>query len=389
MSSALFAVFAKELTDSLRDRRSLAGALILPVMGPLMFGLMFTLLAEKHSKEKPVELPVVGREHAPELIRFLVEREVTIQEPPDAPDAAVRAGDVHAVLVIPEDFPERFRSGRPATLELVMDGSNDDANTAVRRVRGALDEYGRRVGALRLLARGVSPSLVSPLVVDNVDLATAERSAARVLGMIPMFALIAAFMGGMNVAIDATAGERERKSLEPLLINPASRMDIVCGKWLTALVHALVVLSLTLLLFMLAFRYVPLDQIGVSVEFGVRQVLAMFAIMVPVAPFSAALLMSVSVFARTFKEAQTYLSMMVFLPMLPGFFLMVNPTTPETWMMVVPTLAQNVLATELLRGEVIGTADFAISALSALLAGAMTLAITAKLFGRERIIFGR
>jgi len=386
---AFAAVFWKELVDSLRDRRSLAGALILPIVGPLMFALTFSLVLEKFDREKPVELPVAGRERAPSLMAFLEQRGVILKAPPEDADAAVRNGTVSCVLIVPEDYPEHFREGRPARLELVVDESNEDGSNSRHRVRGLLEQYSRSVGALRLLARGVSPSLASPLDIDQVDLATPRRRAAQLLGMVPMFALLAAFMGGMNVAIDATAGERERGSLEPLLINPAPRLAVAAGKWLVVVLHGIVILGLTLAIFRLAVAYVPLEQTGITVELGARQLLAIFGVALPIAPFAAALLMAVSIFSRSYKEAQTYLSIMVFVPMLPGFFLMVNPRSAETWMMWIPTFAQNVLAVDLLRGEAVAGLHLAIASAVTLATGVAILALVSRLLGRERIVFGR
>lgn len=389
MTGAFRAVFWKELVDSLRDRRSLAGALLLPVVGPLMFALTFSLMLEKFDREKPVELPVVGRDRAPSLMDFLEQRGVILKDAPDEVDAAVRNGTVHCVLVVSESYPERFREGRPARLELVVDESNEDASTTRRRVRGLLEQYSRSIGALRLLARGVSPSLASPLDIDQVDLATPRRRAAQLLGMVPMFALLAAFMGGMNVAIDATAGERERGSLEPLLINPAPRLAVATGKWLVVVLHGIAILALTLAIFRLAVAYVPLEQTGITVELGARELVAIFGVALPIAPFAAALLMAVSIFSRSYKEAQTYLSIMVFVPMLPGFYLMVNPKSAETWMMWIPTFAQNVLAVDLLRGEAVAGFHVALASAVTFAAGVAILALVGRLLGRERIVFGR
>jgi sodium transport system permease protein len=389
VTGAFRAVFWKELVDSLRDRRSLAGALLLPVVGPLMFALTFSLMLEKFDREKPVELPVVGRDRAPSLMDFLEQRGVILKDAPDEVDAAVRNGTVHCVLVVSESYPERFREGRPARLELVVDESNEDASTTRRRVRGLLEQYSRSIGALRLLARGVSPSLASPLDIDQVDLATPRRRAAQLLGMVPMFALLAAFMGGMNVAIDATAGERERGSLEPLLINPAPRLAVATGKWLVVVLHGIAILALTLAIFRLAVAYVPLEQTGITVELGARELVAIFGVALPIAPFAAALLMAVSIFSRSYKEAQTYLSIMVFVPMLPGFYLMVNPKSAETWMMWIPTFAQNVLAVDLLRGEAVAGFHVALASAVTFAAGVAILALVGRLLGRERIVFGR
>lgn len=382
-------VFAKELVDSLRDRRSVLGALLMPLFGPLMFALMVNFAAEQHDEDKPVSLPVVGAELAPSLIAFLEEHEIEIAPPPEDPDAAVRAGDAEAVLVIDERFAGDFRAARPARVELVFDASNDEGRVARRRTLGLLEAYSRQIGNLRLLARGVAPDVATALRIERVDLATPKRRAAQLLGMLPMFTLLVAFIGGMNVAIDTTAGERERRSLEPLLINPASRLGLVIGKWGVTVLFNLAATALTLLIFYVVLARLPLDRLGISIDFGGPQILQILLLAAPVALFSAAVLMLVSIFAKSFKEAQTYLSLMVFVPMVPSMMLMMNPMKPTLWAMCLPTFGQNLLVNELMRGEPLVASHVVVAAAASLLLTLFGVVLAARLFQRERIIFGR
>ena len=389
MMNVFRAVFAKEMIDSLRDRRSIMGALVMPIIGPLMFAMMFSLLAKKHDSEKPLELAISGGEHAPALVLFLEQHEVILNDAPDDFEEQVREGDLGVVLVIDEEFGTAFSAGRPAPLRLFLDESNEDTSTPIRRIRGKLREYSQSIGALRLLARGVTPSLIAPLKLEEIDLSTPQKLGARLLGMIPMFAFLAAFMGGMNVAIDATAGERERGSLEPLLINPAPRLGIVLGKWLATSLFNLAVALLTLLSFTIAIRFVPFETLVGPVEYGLPQIVAIFLLVIPVALFSAALLMTVSLFAHSFKEAQTYLSVLIFIPMLPGMVLMVGSLKTKAWMMLIPTFGHNILVTDVIRGEPLNALHIAIASAACLAAAGALLALAARLFQHEKIVFGR
>jgi len=164
---------------------------------------------------------------------------------------------------------------------------------------------------------------------------------------------------------------------------------VATGKWLVVVLHGIAILALTLAIFRLAVAYVPLEQTGITVELGARELVAIFGVALPIAPFAAALLMAVSIFSRSYKEAQTYLSIMVFVPMLPGFYLMVNPKSAETWMMWIPTFAQNVLAVDLLRGEAVAGFHVALASAVTFAAGVAILALVGRLLGRERIVFGR
>ena len=389
MIKALGVVFRKELVDSLRDRRSIMAALIWPVTGPLIFALMFTFIAHRQSTEKPLALAVKGAEYAPTLIRWLGQQGVRVTPAPAEPETAVRDGDEDLVLEIPGDYAEDFKAGRTATLRLIIDESRDKARTPIRRTREYLRRYSAQMASLRLIARGVSPDLANPVAIEDTDLSTPQKVAARVLSMIPFFAMLAAFMGGMNVAIDTSAGERERGSLEALLINPVPRSSVVVGKWLVVAVFNLAVAALTLIAFRIAFAYVPLHELEVQIDLGPRPILLLVAILAPLATFSAALLMTVSLFARSFKEAQTYLSMIVFVPMLPAMMLMLNPVKPTLWMVAVPSLGQILLMNDVLGGLPVGAARLAVAVVSGLVATLIILVVATRLFHRERIIFGR
>ena len=219
------------------------------------------------------------------------------------------------------------------------------------------------LGAERLFARGVAPELATPVRVDEVDLSTPERMAANVLNMIPIFLVFAAFMGGMNVAIDAMAGERERGSLEPLLLNPvqrgargarASGSPPWCSRaWPSACASRPSSWP---------SRHVPLQDLGVKARFDITAVLGMLATVVPLALFASAGQMLVSTYARSFKEAQTYIQLLLLLPMLPGMLLAVSPIQSQLWMYIVPVFGQQLLIGEVMRGQAVGPFPFLLGA---------------------------
>ncbi len=385
---ALRVVFRKELRDGLRDRRSMFSALLYPLVGPLLVGLMLSTVIERGRAHETVELPTVGIEHAPDLEEFLHGHDIDVVEGPEDPEAAVESGEVDYVLVIPEEFPRRFREAKPAPLRLVTDGSRDEAVGKLRRIRGALEGYGQQVGALRLVARGVAPDVAMPVQLDEVDVATPQKTAARVLNFIPMFVVMAAFVGGLQIAVDATAGERERKSLEPLLITPVPRGAVVLGKWLTGVLFSFVSIGLTFLCCLIMLRQVPLQDMGLRLDIGAAEIGGVLLASLPMGCFAVGLQMLVGTFARTYKEAQTYLSLLVLVPMLPAFLLIINPIEDQTWMYAVPALAQQLLLTDVIAGEPPGAIAFVMAALTALAAGLACVGITGRLFQREQIIFG-
>ncbi|MEE2778720.1 MAG: ABC transporter permease, partial [Acidobacteriota bacterium] len=200
-------VFRKELVDGLRDRRSLLSAFLFPILMPALFAVMISALTRMQDTDKPLELPISGREHAPNLVGFLEEQGAILQEAPQDPEQAVRDGDAPLVLIIPEDFAESFRAGERAAVRLVIDSSRNDSSAPVRRTRGLLRGYSSTVASLRLLARGVSPELREAIQIDDIDLATPQKLAARLVNFLPMVLMMAAFVAGFNLATDVTAGE--------------------------------------------------------------------------------------------------------------------------------------------------------------------------------------
>ena len=204
-------VLRKELIDGLRDRRSVFSTLMFPLMIPVMIIFMFDLMADKRREPGSVEVPVVGAQYAPALIDWLQQRDIHAVEGPADPYLAVREREVDYVLVIPDDFAEKFARGRTVELEMIVDSSHDESDPEKRKVREAVAAYEKTIATLRLIARGVSPQIVRPIALHEVEIASAQKLSARILLFIPMYVLMAAFMAGMNVAIDTTAGERERE----------------------------------------------------------------------------------------------------------------------------------------------------------------------------------
>jgi len=381
-------VLRKELVDALRDKRSLLSALVFPLVGPLLVVVMFRMIIEQQDVDEPVQLPVVGAEHAPGLVDFLERHEIEVMPPPDDPHEAVRTGAAKAVLVIPAEYPTRFREGRAAELELLVDRSRKESRSSVQRVERAVEGFSGQLGTMRLLARGVDPQLARPVALARVDLATPQQRAADILGMIPMFVAMAAFIGGLYVATDGTAGERERGSLEPLLVNPVDRRALAGGKWLATAALSAGSVVLTLVTSGIALRQTPLSELGIDVQFSAMDALQLAIVMLPMSLLAAGLQLVVATFARSFREAQTYLSLFMFLPMLPGMYMTTASLDPAPWMSFVPILGQQVLMTAIIRGEGLDPAALAIASTMAIAVGLMCVLWTARLFGRERIIYG-
>ena len=381
-------VFRKELRDSLRDRRSFVSALIFALIGPLVVGWSLTSL-DRLGERGPLELPVVGAERAPNLVRYLATQEIDVVPAPADPESAVRSGDLDFVLVVPEDFPAKHLQAETASLVLIHEAARAEAARAVARVRAVILDHGRRTASHRLLARGLSPELIQPVTVEKIDLSTATSRGAQMLLMLPIYLLMAAFVGGMNVAIDVTAGERERLSLESLLLHPVSRTALAAGKWGAAAALNLLAVALALIVSRIVLESPQLQALELQVGFGNKEVLGVFLILLPLVALGPALQMLISTFATSFKEAQTYLSLLLFLPALPGFMMAFQSLEPAGWMDRVPILGHQTLIIGTLRGEVQAVASHVVLAVVTLGLTAACIAVTARLFQDERIVLTR
>ena len=381
-------VFKKEARDHLRDRRSVLGALLLPLLAPAM--LVLGVRVHSHFREEEDRaLPVVGAAHAPSLVDAITANGIRTTTLDTPPEEAVTNGEVLAVLVISDAYQERLASGKPAPLRLVFDSSKPKSAAFVRRVEMAIGRHAQTLASLRLIARGVSPSLAQPVRIRPIDVATPEQIAAQLLTAIPIMLMLAAVAGGMNIAIDTTAGERERRSLEPLLLNPAPRLGMVIGKWLTTALAGVLVCGVATVGFLVVHPELPLDELGLRVRFRVADAAMMIVWVAPLAAVAAALQMLIAGLAKTFKEAQTYLSVFILLPTLPAFFLMFSPMPNTWWACFVPALAQVTAILDILRGNPIVWWHVAVTWATSLLYTMLTLVVLERLLRREQTIFGR
>ena len=392
MTRAVRIVFAKEMLENLRDRRVILSAFLFGVLlAPVIFGLTTSLASKRvaESQDKPLKLAVSGGEHAPNLLHFLEENGTEIRTVAMAPDQAiteVRAGREDLVLLIDAEYGRKLQAGEPAPLDLVVDTANQQTSRSADRARRLLEAYGGQLASLRLLVRGISPEVVQPVDVRTLDVATPAGRSLLILGMMTYFSFMSMLVGGFYLAIDTTAGERERGSLEPLLGLPVNRAELIVGKMLATSAFMSISLLLTLTAFGIVLQFIPLEALGMSANFGPRVVLAMFAVMLPFVPLGAGLMTSVASFTRSNREAQSWLSVVMLLPIAPIMFAVVNGTKPSAALMTIPSLSQHLLATSLMRGDAIPPLHALISGGTTLLLGALFVVLAIRLYKREAIL---
>jgi sodium transport system permease protein len=389
---ALLTVFGKEFLENLRDRRTLWSALLFgPLFGPILFGVMITrtlhnVIAEP---DEPLECTLTGADHAPGLVRFLESHRVAlirVRLTEQQARSIVRRGDAKLVLIVPAEFPARFSASQPAAVLLVADSSDSHNAQAAERLRTLIGQYSQQVGALRLAVRGVAPSVALPIAVNDLDVATPAGRAVAILGFMTYFVLFAVLMGGLYLAIDATAGERERGSLEALLTLPVARRDLVLGKILAASAYMCLSLAITLAAFVLVFQFVPLESLGMSANLGARTGIKLFLICLPFVPLGAALMSLVASFTKSYREAQTYLASVLLIPTLPIAFATIYALRTDRRLMMIPSLSQHLLMTSVLRDEPLAAGDLALSAASSLIVAVVLIALTARHWHRESLL---
>jgi len=383
-------VVRKELTDALRDRRSVYSVFLGALIGPILVGFMLNRIADQQRGAQEIKVPVVGRDHGPILVDWLEQQAgVEIIAGPADPEVAVRERKFEFVLVIPKEFPEKFRASRPAPVQLVSDSTRQSAHAKVQRLRSLLSRFSAETGGLRLIARGVSPAIASVLNVEDVEVSSAQQRAAMIFNMIPMFVVLASFVAGMQIATDSTAGERERGSLEPLLVNPIPRRELVAGKWLAAAAASATGMTATLAITSAVLLSLPLEDLGFRFRFSFFDALLLLAATLPMALIAPAIQMYLASFAKSFKEAQSYMGYLILLPMIPGIAATFYPLGDRPWMAPIPILGQYALSTDIMGGKLPSPLYMILGAVSAAGFAMVFVALTTRLFSKEKIIFGR
>ena len=383
-------VLVKELVDSFRDKRALVSILLSILVGPLITGFMMNRIADRQKDADDVRIPIVGARNAPALVQWLSQQSgVSVAIGPGDPEQAVRDQTEYVVLVVPPDYAADFRSSRPASIKVVADGARADTQGQVQRVQRLLAQYSAEIGALRLIGRGVSPVAATPLKVQAVEVSTTQQRAAKLLSVIPLMVLLAAFTGAMQLATDATAGERERGSLEALLVNPVPRGALALGKVMASALAGMLAVMVTAGLCTALLRFIPLQELGMRFRFGTPHMLGLMAAALPMCLLTASVQSCVATLAKSFKEAQTYMGILILAPMIIGVMGTLYPIDNQPWMYGVPLLGQYVLLTSVLGGYAPGPLAFLAAAVACVLAAAALLRATVALLNDERIVFGR
>jgi sodium transport system permease protein len=388
----IWAVFRKEFRENLRDRRTLLSALVFgPIVSPILVAglVQFSISHSETQVDENIVVAVSHAENAPNLIDYLGARGVDIVKV-DLDETGARqavATRTHKVILeIPADFGARLQAGEPAPVILYSDSSRAFERRGVDRARALVANYGLEIAQLRFLARGIEPISVLPISVQEIDVSTPSGRSVLILNMMTYLVLLSMLFGGLYLAIDATAGERERGSLEVLLTSPVPRENLIYGKILAAAAYMLISLVLTVTMFAVAMSFVGLEQLGVTANLGPAAAAQMVACCAPLILFGSAYLTIISAFAKTYREAQTYLQLVITVPTLPLIFAGLLGLQPKLGFMFVPFLSQHLLMTTVVRAEQIAPLHMLVSVGSTLVFGAILTYVAGRLYRREALL---
>jgi sodium transport system permease protein len=377
---AAWPVFIKELLDALRDRRTLLVVLLGSVaIGPFVLVLLSTLVGQMEQRAEARRLVVVGIEHAPTLRNFLERQTFTLEVAPADHERLLKDSKLgEPVLVVPDDFEAGLLSGESPRLLLLTHSGNQRASAGTRTAESLLQGFNREQALLRLSSRGVAPGSLEAVEITTLDLADRAGRAAQLTTLVPFFVLMAVLYGALTAALDTTAGERERGSLEPLLMNPLPRLALVLGKWGAVAAVGMLIAVLSCLSFLPGQWLMRSEALQALFQYGPREALGFIGLLIPLAAALAAVLMAVAIRCKTFKEAQANSTLVLLATSLIPMVAVFNQQGTEPWHLWVPALAQLTLMARLLRGEVLPVGDVATTVLVAAVVTVLALLAVAR-----------
>jgi sodium transport system permease protein len=383
----ILTVFRKEMLDHLRDRRSILVAMIYPLLGPLLLGLMFFFVGGgmRVNDGAPLVVPVVHPEGAPDLVRYLETKGADIE--PVAGDASVLvAGGWSAFALI---LPERSdpASQAPVPVRLITNPSRFDSIVATGRVIEMLNEYQRETVRSRLKTAGLATTFMNVLAINQENIGRAAGPAVILLTMIPPFLIFTLFTGGVHVALDSTCGERERGSFEPLMMNPVTSDQVLTGKLGATMMFTLLALAVQAVAFWVMLRVVPQASLGVNMAPGVMRLALIVSICLPLVFLASATQLLISAVTRSMKEAQTYLGLLPLVPGMAGMVLALAPVNARPLLAAIPTFGQTLLMGQVVRSEGVSATFIGITAVATLAATVLLLYLAFRLYQREEILF--
>ena len=380
MMRAAWAVFTKELVDALRDRRTLMAVLLSAVaVGPLVLVALSALVAGIEADAEVREVHAIGLDAAPTLQNYLLRQGHVLKVAPADHAEALKARTLeHPVLRVPADFERDLADGLQPRLAVVTASGNRRAQAGADALQRLLQGFNQEQATLRLALRGVAAPVLQAVLVDEQDLADPRQRGAQFSQLVPFFVLMAVLYGALNAALDSTAGERERGSLEPLLTTPVPRAAVVLGKWGAVAAVGMLVAVLSCFSFLPGQWLMRSPTLAAMFQFGWREAVAFLLLLLPLAALLAALLMAVAIRSKTHKEAQASTTVVVLAVSMVPMVTIFSQSGDKPWLLWVPALAQSTLMQRVLAGEPLAAADVLLPLAVALVLAAACLLYVAR-----------
>ncbi|MFT4651653.1 MAG: sodium transport system permease protein [Porticoccaceae bacterium] len=378
MNNRFFSLLRKELVDAARDKRSVMAGLYYAIFVPILMAGMMMLVIDKVTSPEDLNITINNAAAAPDLIAFLDNQ--GIRHSSDKTETKA------IELIIGATYAEQMHRGEPAEVLLIADGSEENLQSAIRRTQQTLRSYSSEMASLRLIARGINPKIMNSLNIKMQDQATSESKGGQLMAMIILFMLLSIFVSGMNLAIDTSAGERERNSLALLLSHPISLRELIASKVCAVSFFGMLGLVLVLIMSKIIYPMVPSQELGFSVDISLNFMIATLIAGVFIAIFAASMQLFVSFMAKSFKEAQTYISFVLFLPMALSYAVTFDLATDELrW---APVTGQLQALIDLMKGKEIPLLQLTVSCLSTLIISVALVLGMERLLKSEKIVFG-
>lgn len=391
MGNGIFVVFRKETLDNLRDRRTLLLGLVYPLLGPILLGAMISLAtAVLTSKpDNPVRLGIQNAEAAPRLIQYLQEHGIEPQALDKDGAKDVRDGRFDTVIVLPTNYGSQLQGEETIAVQILIHPARLGSMVSANRVYALLESFSATLAQERLARHGLNPASAKPLRFDSINVAGDATIIDVFAYMIPPFFIFTIFMGGVYLALDTTSGERERGSLEPLLVNPIPRWGLMGGKFLAGVLFTVLGLIVQLVAFKAAFLIAGDAGVSLAKNLDAVTIALVLITAFPLMMFAVAIQIIVAIGTKSFKEAQTYLGLLPLVPAIPGMVLVFSPVQAQNWMMAVPTFGQTLIFGRLVRGESVEILNIVTATSVTLAASVLLLILAARLYEKESLIFGR
>jgi sodium transport system permease protein len=360
-------VSRKELRDLSRDRRSLINIFLFSAFfGPIMAMAMmsFSIRMGIDDAERPLDVPAMGSQYAPQLVSFLKTRNIELIPVDGDSESGIPDQEAPLSVRFTEQFAQAYATGAPAYIDVYADESRTATPRQLWRLRSALEEWRAHIAMGRLLLQGVDPRLpvVAELRVFDTYPGTSPLE-IQLLQILPYFLILGVIQAAMLVASDITAGERERQTLEPLLLNPIPVTDILMGKILVTVIVCTLVVTMSCIAFWGGSHLLPVEDIGLKIRYSLFVTTAL--LLMPLTFFVAPLMIFLGSFAKTVKEAQTWLSLTILAALVPSALQLVLQIEVAGWQLVIPVWSQQYLINEALKGVAISPFSWALSALGA------------------------